>query len=130
MDLVLKAKSFAKKIAKEKQIKLKDALELISKENGFSSWKNYKNSLDVFWYRKMSPFLTNWFVTHDEASSFNKTFGGYLLTYKGQYFVVSKDYIRYIGLDPDDKIWEAIDYDVSTSLALNKLNKFLEGVKR
>lgn len=124
MSSILDAKEQAKKISKTKKMKLKDALALVAKENNFSDWKSYKNSLDTFWYQKHSPFLTHWFVKYIEAKTFQNDNDGYLLTYKGQYFVASKDYIEYIGIDPNDTVWEAIDYDVSTSNALEKFHNY------
>lgn len=124
MNDVLKAKELARKISKEKKIKLKDALAMIAKENKFDSWKSYKNFLDTFWYQKSSPFLNHWFSTHAEAQAFRQANGGYLLTYKGQYFVASEDYIEFLGLDSHDPIWEAIGFDVSSSNALEKFQNY------
>lgn len=124
MNDVLKAKEQAKKISKDKKIKLKDALTMIAKENKFDSWKSYKNYLDTFWYQNSSPFLNHWFATHSEAEAFRQTNGGYLLTYKGQYFVASAEYIEFIGLDAQDPIWPSINYDVSSPNALEKFQNY------
>jgi hypothetical protein len=124
MSSLKNAKKDAKKISKSKKLKLKEALDLISKEKGFSNWKNYKDSLDTFWYEKHTPFLNHWFSKHSEASAHREVHGGFLLTYKGQYFVVSHDYIEYIGLDSNDPIWKAIGFDVSSSSALEKFEKY------
>jgi len=124
MNLILKAKKKARKISKEKNLKLKDALDVMAKGNNFDSWKSYKNSLDTFWYQKFSPFLNHWFVLHSEAKNFREKNGGYLLTYKGQYFVAAREYIEFIGLDPDDGVWGYINYDVSSSRALEKFKSY------
>lgn len=124
MNSLLKIKQKARKLAKTKNLKLKDALALIAKENKFEDWKSYKNSLDTFWYQKTSPFLNHWFVRHSEAKEFRNKNGGFLLTFKGQYFVASSEYIEYIGIDPNDTIWESIDYDVSSSNALEKFHTY------
>ena len=113
----------------KKEIKLKEALELIGKENGFSNWKNYKDSLDTFWYSKSSPFLNQWFSNHKEAKHFQSESGGFLLTYKGQYFVALNDYIEYLGIDPHAEIWKIINYDVSSSNALEKFYDFYISTK-
>ena len=126
MSSILEAKEQAKKISKVKKVKLKEALLIIAKENDFPDWKSYKNSLDTFWYQKSSPFLNHWFAKHVEAKDFQKLNGGYLLTYKGQYFVASKDYIEHLGLDPLDTVWKAINYDVSSANAIDKFHNYYQ----
>ena len=128
MNPILKAKQEAKKISKAEGMKLKDALLALAKEHQFPDWKSYKNSLDTFWYQKSSPFLTQWFIQHSEAHEFRKKNGGFLLTYKGQYFVASSDYIEFLGLDPKDPVWEAIGHDVSSSNALEKFHNYYKGL--
>lgn len=123
MDKIIKIKTKAKQFARENGIKTKAALEFIAQENEFSSWKDYKNSLDDFWYQKPSPFLNHWFAQHRDALEYQSSYGGFLLTYKGQYFVAEKEYIAYLGLDPYAPIWEIINFDVSRSNAVNKLSK-------
>ena len=123
MDRIIKIKNKAKMLAREKGIKTKAALDLLAQENNFSNWKSYKNSLDVFWYKKSSPFLNHWFAKHVDALSHQEQNGGYILTFKGQYFVTEKEYIEHLGLNPDDPIWNIIHYDVSHSNALKKLTR-------
>ena len=123
MDRIIKLKSQAKKLARDKDIKIKAALELLAQENQFPNWKSYKNAADTFWYQKSSPFFNHWFARHNDAKQHQKQNGGFLLTYKGQYFVAEKEYIEYVGLDPENPIWQNIHFDVSTSNSLNKLSK-------
>jgi hypothetical protein len=125
MKSIIEAKKLAQILSKEKGIKLKQALELLAKENNFSTWKDYKNSLDTFWYEKSSSFLNHWFTQHQEALDYQKQYGGYLLTYKGQYFVASADYIEHLGIDSKHEIWKRIDFDVSSSNALEKVYEYL-----
>lgn len=125
MKSIIKIKKQAKNLSKERKLKIKDALDIISKEKGFSSWKELRNSLDTFWYEKSSPFLTEWFTTHAEANSYLSKKQGYLLTYKGQYFVVDADYIEFIGIDPSADIWKSIGHDVSSSNSFDKLYDYL-----
>jgi hypothetical protein len=40
-----------------------------------------------------------------------KSGGGYLLAYRNQYFVVDRYYIESLGLDPNDRDWEALGFD-------------------
>jgi len=123
MDRIIKLKSQAKKLAKDKDIKIKVALDLLAQENQFPNWKSYKNATDTFWYQKSSPFFNHWFARRSDAQEHQQQNGGFLLTYKGQYFVVEKEYIEYVGLDPENPVWQIINFDVSTSNALNKLSK-------
>lgn len=123
MDKIINIKTKAKLLAKKQNIKIKVALEILATKEGFENWKSYKNALDTYWYRKSSPFLNHWFAKHSDAINHQTQFGGYILTYKGQYFVAEKEYIAYIGHDPDDPIWKIINFDVSTSDALNKVVK-------
>ena len=124
MSSIIQVKEKARKISKNKKIKLKEALFLLAKENDFPDWKSYKNYLDDFWYKKSSPFLNHWFTKHSEARDFQKINGGYLLTYKGQYFVAIKEYIEFLGVDPEDPVWRVINYDVSTANALDKFHQY------
>ena len=128
MNKILRAKEDARKISKSKKLKLKEALLLIAKEKSFPDWKSYKDSIDTYWYQKSSPFLNHWFSKHSEANEYKEKSGGYLLTFKGQYFVTSREYIEHIGIDPDDKVWPAIKYDVSTSTALEKFYNYYKGM--
>lgn len=89
---------------------MKDALLLLAKKNHFSDWKSYKNSIDTFWYNKSSPFLTNWFTVHAQAKIYQIENGGFILTYKGQYFVASHDYIDFLGFDSKHEIWKVVDF--------------------
>lgn len=130
MNPIIKAKKYAREISKTQKIQMKEALKVVAKENGFSDWKSYKNSIDTFWYSKFSPFLNHWFVSYSKALTFRKKQGGYLLTYKGQFFVASKNYIEHLGLDPDDNVWKLISYDVSSSNSLEKFFKYFGKPKK
>lgn len=121
MDRLVKFKAAAKLHAKQNNIKIKDALEILAKEEGYSSWKKCKDEMDTLWYK--GAYLNHWFVRHEEAKEHQNSFGGYILPYKGQYFVVERDYIVNLGLDPDHKVWERVAYDATTSNATNKLAK-------
>lgn len=124
MHPILQAKREAKRIAQLNGIKLKQAQKQLAYQNGFSNWESYKKHIDIFWYQKSSPFLTHWFATFDEAKCYQQQNHGYLLTYRGQYLVVDKDYIQYIGFDPDDPVWVIIDFDVSSNNSLEKFFKY------
>ena len=129
MKSIFEAKKLAKQISKSEGIQLKEALESVAREEKFPSWKAYKDSLDTFWYRKASPFLNHWFASHGEASEFHREQGGYLLTYKGQFFVVQPEYIEHLGIDPSADIWRRINFDVSGASSMEKVYEYLREQK-
>lgn len=59
----------------------------------------------------MDAVLNRWFTNYAEASSSLASEGGYLLPYKGQFFVTLSEGIRELGLDPDDSDWARIGWD-------------------
>ena len=126
MKSIIEFKKQAKILSKEKNVKIKEALEIISKQNGFLDWKAFRNSLDTFWYEKSSPFLTSWFTTHAEAINQKSANGGFLLTYKVKYFISDADYIKYLGIDPEAEIWKVIENYVSSSNSLDKMYEYLK----
>lgn len=66
---------------------------------------------DLFCPRGADAFWSVWCATYEEARSIRQQRDGYLLTYRQQYFIVDRHYIRFLGLDPEDPDWEAIDRD-------------------
>lgn len=121
MKSIIDAKKRAKSISKEQNLKQKEALELVANEHGYDSWKAFKDAEDVFWYHKASPFLTQWFTTYREAKDYQKETSGYLLTYKGQYFVVDEAYIEHLGIPATAPVWDKIDRDVNSPESLEKI---------
>lgn len=124
MNPIIRLRAKARWLSKQQNIKRKDALNLVAQEQGYADWTSCKNAIDTYWYPGMSAFLNHWFSNYKEAKEHKDNHGGYLLTYKGQYFVASGDYITSLGLDPDDPVWNAIDFDVSTSNALEKFHAY------
>ncbi len=88
-------------------IKRKHALNVIAIENGFHSWIDLKAQIRFI----VGGHLNNWFVSYEEAKSYQKSNGGFLFPYKNQFFVCSAAYVRDIGFDPDDLNWEMCDFD-------------------
>lgn len=60
---------------------------------------------------RMDAVLSRWFTSYEAALSSLGSEGGYLLPYKGQFFVTSGEGIRELGLDPDDPDWARIGWD-------------------
>tara|TARA_B100001971_G_scaffold215185_1_gene259342 strand:- start:13136 stop:13555 length:420 start_codon:yes stop_codon:yes gene_type:complete len=121
---ILMAKQEAKKLAKTSGIQLKQALKQIAFQNGFDDWSSYKKHIDTYWSPKGSPFLNQWFANLDQAKSYHMQNGGFLLTFKGQYFVTNAEYIEYIGFDPRDQVWQTVQYDLSSSESLKTFFKY------
>lgn len=88
-------------------IKRKHALAVIALEKGFQSWSELKYQLPLI----RGGFLNHWFASYDEAKSFQKANGGYLFPYKSQCFIANEDYLRNLGLDPNDTDWALILFD-------------------
>lgn len=60
---------------------------------------------------RMAAILSQWFTTYEEARAALEATGGYLLPFRSQFFVTSREAIRELGLDPDDADWERIGWD-------------------
>jgi hypothetical protein len=60
---------------------------------------------------QMDAVLNAWFTRYEEARASLEAGGGYLLPYKGQFFVTQSEGIRELGLDPDDSDWARIGWD-------------------
>ncbi|MCB9615686.1 MAG: hypothetical protein H6722_24915 [Sandaracinus sp.] len=52
-----------------------------------------------------------WSASYEEAVAIRAEHGGFLLPYRHQFFVADADYVRELGLDPDDPDWVAIGRD-------------------
>lgn len=89
------------------EIKHKHALHVIAIENGFSSWMDLKTQLRFI----VGGHLNHWFTTYEEAKTYQKSRGGFLLPYKKQFFIGDAPYLREIGFNPDDINWQLIDFD-------------------
>jgi len=59
----------------------------------------------------MAAILSRWFTNYEEASASREAEGGFLLPFKHQFFVTTREAIRELGLDPDDPDWERINWD-------------------
>ncbi len=60
---------------------------------------------------RMDAVLNRWYTTYEDARTSLQSEGGYLLPYRGQYFVTLREGIRELGLDPDDPDWSRIGWD-------------------
>lgn len=91
----------------QQRIQLKHALSVIALENGFQSWVDLKIQINFI----AGGYLNLWFANYEEAKSYLKSSGGFLLPYKKQFFICDTNYLKHIGFEPDDSDWKKIDYD-------------------
>ena len=96
--------------------KHKHVLQVIAKENGFNTWTELKAlaqqiMAEIFARNYQGGFLNKWFAHYEEAKTHQRAMGCYLLPYKHQFFICEADYIKQLGLDPNDPDWRSIDYD-------------------
>lgn len=98
----------------------RDCLAVIAKQLGFPGWPPLLAVMQgarlvdfgtLLVPAKSSAFWNIWFADYEEASRVRAEHGGYLLAYRRQFFVADADYIRHIGLDPDDSDWTAMNRD-------------------
>jgi hypothetical protein len=65
----------------------------------------------IMYVSQMDAVLNRWFTDYDQARSSLESEGGYLLPYKAQFFVTTREGIRELGLNPNDPDWEGIGWD-------------------
>lgn len=66
------------------------------------------------WYELATDVcLNHWCSTYDEAREVLARHGGYLLPYRRQFVVVEREYVKILGLDPEDPAWEAVGHDLA-----------------
>ncbi len=109
-----RSRSLEEIIAHRDDVQLKHAQAVVAREHKFIDWKSLKNAADVVWYPAGgSAFLNAWFAHYADARTCLDKHGGYLLTYRGQYFVCEAGFIRSLGLDPNDARWDEIGRDIA-----------------
>jgi len=104
-SLKIKAKLLQK--AKKKagqEITLKSALDKIAKLSGFLSWRDLNENLkeNAFAHLMSSAHWHTWYGSYEKAKVHLEKNGGYLLAYQKQFFICDEDYIKSLGLQPDD----------------------------
>jgi hypothetical protein len=79
------------------------------------------------WYQPdLDVFLNRWFASYEEARKSLENESGFLLPYKGQFFVCEAGLIRALGLDSDDPDWERIGWDCVQPLDMQAYQRLHE----
>lgn len=104
----------------------KHCLTVVAREVGFSSWDHARRVFDgdssepdmgtLLYGDGGSAQLNHWFASYDEARGVQRELSRsdarmFLLSYKRQFFVVEREFIEALGLDPHDDDWALIDWD-------------------
>lgn len=101
-------------------LKLAHCLDAVAQAIGFAHWTAALQALTgadqfqqgTFWYdRRCYTLLSKWVADYDEACEVHKD-GGFLLPYKNQFIIADDDFIRALGLSPQDEAWSALHNNV------------------
>ena len=90
---------------------LKHAYWVLALEHGYDNWKQFKDTIireDCMYYGNCGAYLNVWFANYDEAKHYHQEQGGYLLPYRKDYYVCTKEVVLYLGLDEHDAEWEKL----------------------
>jgi hypothetical protein len=111
-------------VAARDTVRRKHALAVIAAESGFSSWTALKDHChpehpDVptvfdcasFFGGPRGAFLNRWFKDYGQARSSLAHYGGYLFSYRDQYFICESGFIEALGLNPEDPDWQKIGWN-------------------
>lgn len=109
-------------LARPARVRLKHALAVVATEQGAPSWLALVRAFEArsaaqpglpsFHTPRLDSCLNRWFTNHAEALDSLRREGGYLLPFRGQFFVTEAEGILALGLDPDDPDWSAIGFDL------------------
>lgn len=106
-SLRIKAKLLQKAKKKAgKEIQLKEAFDIIAKASGFKSWQDLSElyvATEHYCPKGSSAHWKVWFKNYDEALKHLADGADYLLPYRDHYFICEKDYLTFLGIDPNDE---------------------------
>jgi len=113
----LQACSIDELIRERARLRRAEAHDVIAFEHGFVSWAALlADSLPLLacvtmYTERMSLYLNRWFADHASAAASLRAEGGFLLPYRNQCFIASREALTELGLDPDDPDWARIGFD-------------------
>ena len=128
-SLKIKAKLLQKaKLRAGTPIALKDAFALLAKHAGFSSWREWKNVIEL--HEKLRPPHASalwhvWYATYEEAKTHLDREGGYLLPYQKHYFITGDDYLANLGLDLADPDLKKVGPDFTRPLDISAFHRLV-----
>lgn len=104
--------------------RLGDCLHRAARDAGFLHWEHARrvlgggarpgDDMGSFWHAPgCSTMLNRWFADEAQARQAHAASGGFLLPYRRQFMVVQGDFIRELGLDPQDPAWTAAGHDLT-----------------
>lgn len=131
--LKIKAKLLQKSKKKSgKQIKLKEAYEIIAKSAGYGSWREMKSQVEKFASLRPSnsmPYWNNWYSSYEEAKQHLKQPSYYLLPFENQFFICEIDYIEELGISRNDPDLSLVGHDWVSPQNTEALERLLKKVK-
>ncbi len=103
--------------------RLGDCLHRAARDAGFLHWEHARRVLGglarpgedmgSFWHApRCSALLNQWFADGAQARQARADSRGFLLPYRRHFMVVQGDFIRELGLDPQDPDWAAAGRDL------------------
>jgi hypothetical protein len=102
-------------------VRLKHALEVVAREQGYPDWPALKAAAEQdpevmvdtrrFFRRPAGGFLNRWFARYEDARRSLDTAGGYLFPYGEQFVVCEAGLLEHLGLDPAHPGWDEIGRD-------------------
>jgi hypothetical protein len=105
-------------------LRLRDCLNLVSREVGFAHWEHARrvlgglaaegDDMGSFWHAPRTTALLNeWFARHEQAeAALRRDEALFLLPYRRQFVVVEADFVHELGLDAADALWREIGHDL------------------
>lgn len=102
------------------QVRRRHCLAAIAAEAGFDGWTHALQVLQgentgdfgtLLYPGRCRAHFNIWCASHHEARQIHGESGGFLLAWRKQYLVVDDDYIRTLGLDPEDPDWGRMGRD-------------------
>ncbi len=91
--------------------RLKHAYHVLAIENGYDNWAAFRESMiteDCMYTAGCGAYLNVWFKHYEEATTYHKTNGGYLLQYRKDYYVAEQAVIDVLGLQHLSTEWKTI----------------------
>ncbi len=96
------------------------ALAALARDLGFDGWphatavltgKDRSDAGRLLYPAGASAHWNIWSAHYDEARGVRAEHGGYLLPWRKHFLIVDADFVRWLGLDPDDPDWALIARD-------------------